>query len=128
MVQLRLPARPEMLAVTREIIERVAVAAGLPRALADDARLAVTEAAANVVMHAYPDRDGADAVLLLEVRADDEALRVVVADEGVGIGGREGTSGAGLGLPLVRHLASEVRVDTGPQGTRVELRFAAAAS
>ena len=104
----------------REVVDRVATAPAA-RPLCDDARLAATEACANVVAHAYGPhaRDGSHAAV--GGRADARAC-ASRSRRGVGIGGREGTSGAGLGLPLVRHLATAC-IETGPDGTRIELRF-----
>jgi serine/threonine-protein kinase RsbW len=105
-------------------VERAARLARLAPGLTDDAKLAVTEACANVVAHAYDATTPPDQrVMLLRTEVSDEGLLVAVSDTGAGIGRRAGTAGAGLGLPLVRTLASEVDVRSDAGGTRIELRF-----
>jgi anti-sigma regulatory factor (Ser/Thr protein kinase) len=87
----------------------------------DDVVLAVSEAATNVVRHAYP---GSPGWLSLTLRASAEAdLEVVVSDDGVGF---EHAGHAGrLGLPLIRRLAEDAEVTSEPGGgTTVRMRFA----
>jgi serine/threonine-protein kinase RsbW len=88
--------------------------------LIDDLRLAVTEACTNVVRHAYESEGTIDVV----VRPRGDALEVVVADEGRGIGPSPDTAGPGLGLPLIAALADtlEIERDRG-SGSRLVMRF-----
>jgi anti-sigma regulatory factor (Ser/Thr protein kinase) len=83
--------------------------------------LAVSEAVANVVVHAYPDEPGE-----VRVAADVEngELEVVVVDDGEGF--RPGPApGLGLGLALMRHSATAFEVRDRPLGgVEVWLRFA----
>jgi serine/threonine-protein kinase RsbW len=89
--------------------------------IAGDVALAVTEACANVVRHAYPGRRGD---LCMDARMDGDELVVEVADRGVGFVSPSADPGLGLGLRLIEHLAdSKVRRGC---GTVVEMRFAAA--
>ena len=85
-----------------------------------DLRIAVTEAAANAVVHAYGASSGE-----LSVRADvdDGELVVVIADTGRGIAAGDGRPGAGLGMPLMASLTSHFRVRTGGGGTEVRMAF-----
>ena len=88
--------------------------------------LAVSEAAANVVLHAY---GGSGAgVVRIDADVEDGELELVVADEGVGFAGEQGP-GLGLGLGLVRHgaLALEIR-DRPLGGVELWARFALARS
>jgi serine/threonine-protein kinase RsbW len=83
--------------------------------------LAVTEACTNVVRHAYPDTEGE---LTLNVWVDDDELMLLVADTGIGLS-RNGTprrAGLGLGLPLMRELATTT-ITSDQHGTQVRLRF-----
>jgi anti-sigma regulatory factor (Ser/Thr protein kinase) len=90
----------------------------------DDAAvsLAVTEAATNVVRHAYPGSIGSVAVT---ADVTPHELVVVVADEGVG--GRSFTLRAearlGMGLALIRELCTSVRIDPTSAGTTVTMHF-----
>lgn len=112
-----------------------AVAAGVPRLRhlvlgairgrgfdGDAVGLAVTEAATNVVRHAYPDAEGD---ITLSVEASAVELVVVVADQGIGARsfflGSE--SGLGLGLALIRELCAGMTVEPTSQGTTVTMRF-----
>lgn len=82
--------------------------------------MAVTEAAANVVLHAYPDRPG-----MIEFAADanDGELRVRVSDRGVGIDTPSANRGLGAGLRIMRGLALTRICSQLGRGTSVELRF-----
>jgi serine/threonine-protein kinase RsbW len=81
--------------------------------------LAVTEACANVVRHAYPDRRGE---LTLTAWVDEDELTLLVADTGIGLGGATSNAGLGLGFPLMRAVAN-TRVSRGRRGTQVRLTF-----
>jgi serine/threonine-protein kinase RsbW len=85
--------------------------------------LAVTEAAANVVVHAYRDSEG-DGEIHVELAMDADGLRVSVLDSGLGMAPRPDSPGLGLGMPLIASLAERVEVrspDSG--GTEVCMRF-----
>jgi serine/threonine-protein kinase RsbW len=82
--------------------------------------LAVTEACANVVRHAYPDVAGE---LTLTGWVENGELILVIVDRGVGLNGASDSDGSGLGLFLMHELAnSEIASDE--HGTRVRLSFA----
>jgi serine/threonine-protein kinase RsbW len=107
-IRLTLPARPENVAVVRH-------------AVTDDMRLAVTEACTNVVRHAYHEGEGTIAVV---VRPRGDALEVIVADEGAGIGPSPDTGGPGLGLPLIAALADSLEIEQTPRrGSRLIMSF-----
>ncbi len=111
-VSLRLPARPENVAVIRQALTGLGDAYDLDPELLGDIKTAVTEACNNVVLHAYPDEDG-----LLEVDADSdgEYTDVVVRDFGAGIQPRGFTEdrSLGLGLPLIATLSSRFEIRGG---------------
>lgn len=83
--------------------------------------LSVSEAVANVVVHAYPDGPG-DVRVAADVENDE--LEVVVIDDGAGF--RTGEApGLGLGLALMREGATAFEVRDRPLGgVEVWLRFA----
>jgi anti-sigma regulatory factor (Ser/Thr protein kinase) len=126
-VDLVLPALPESVARARVATGELARRLGLSERDVDDVRLAVTEAAANAVRHAYA--PGARGELEIRAHAVDGALEVVVVDHGRGVAtaARVGTAdglGIGMGLPLMRTLAADVRVaETPGGGCTVTLRF-----
>ena len=85
--------------------------------------VAVTEAVANVVVHAY--RDIAPAGVELALRGDRDRLEVEIRDRGVGLLPRDDSPGLGLGLGLMAELADTFEVaDVAGGGTCVRLRFA----
>jgi anti-sigma regulatory factor (Ser/Thr protein kinase) len=119
-IRLTLPARPENIMLVRHVLTALAEALGLSRGVTDDMRLAVTEACTNVVRHAYDDGGTIDLV----VRPDGEALEVIVADEGRGIGPSPDTAGPGLGLPLIAALTDSLEIDETPsRGSRLIMTF-----
>jgi serine/threonine-protein kinase RsbW len=119
-IRLTVPARSENVAVVRHMVGAFADALGLPQGVRDDVRLVVTEACTNVVLHAYAGDDG---VIEVVMRARDEALELIVADAGRGLGPSPDT-GPGLGLPLIATLADSLEIDRSPSvGSRLIMRF-----
>ena len=118
-----LPATPENIAPLRRAVVDVAIRAGADEELQNDIALAVGEACANVVVHAYPPDDvGA---LIVEARTRDGELVVRVSDIGQGMVPRPDSPGLGLGLPLIANITDRLEIRTGPDGvgTTVELGF-----
>jgi len=123
-VRLDMPALPEGVGVVRQALTGVADGLALDRAVLSDAKMAVTEACTNVVVHAYESDSG---MLEVEMRASDEGLTIVVRDHGSGIQPRPARSeppALGLGLPLIAALsdAFELRGSAG-SGTEVRMTF-----
>jgi anti-sigma regulatory factor (Ser/Thr protein kinase) len=86
-----------------------------------DIQLAVTEACANVVRHAYP---GGHGDVLCECEATDDEIVIRVSDWGMGSDQPSAQQGLGLGIPLIERL-SDHATQTRSQGvTLVEMRFA----
>lgn len=86
-------------------------------------RLALTEACANVVRHAYPDGPG---MLDIGVCRGPETVMVEVQDRGVGVTDEReppGEGGGGLGLPLIDMLADRVEITPRLPGTSVRMTF-----
>jgi anti-sigma regulatory factor (Ser/Thr protein kinase) len=120
-IRLVLPARPENVAVVRHVLGALSEALNLPGPVTEDLRLAVTEACTNVVRHAYQDADGTIDVI---VRPNGDALEVIVADAGRGIGPSPDTAGPGLGLPLIAALADSLEVERhAGTGSRLIMSF-----
>jgi serine/threonine-protein kinase RsbW len=125
-VSLRLPARPENVAVVRQALTGLGDAYDLDPDLLGDIKTAVTEACNNVVLHAYADSD--EGLVEVEADSDGTAARVLVRDFGGGIQPRsiaveERT--LGLGLPLIATLSRSFQIRGGPDvGLEVEMEFA----
>jgi PAS domain S-box-containing protein len=119
-LELRLPALPEHLHALREAAVEYAAAVG--GADLEAVRLAVGEACANAVMHAYgEDEEGA---IVLRAVATPDGLVFEVVDEGVGTRPRPDSPGIGLGMPLMAKLTRSLDVTRGDEGgTVVRLAF-----
>ncbi len=124
-MELALQARAENIAIVRHALGGLGEALGIPEPKLSDIRLAVTEACANVVVHAYPeDQEGPMEIL---ASMEGNALTVLVRDWGSGIGPRPDSPGLGLGLPLIAALAETVQLGHDEQEhTEVRMTFALA--
>jgi anti-sigma regulatory factor (Ser/Thr protein kinase) len=116
----KFPAAPTCVGVIREEIAAIAAECGLDEAQVADVRLAVSEVASNVVLHAYR---GVDGEIRVRAAYADEQLQVVIADDGPGIAPRIDSPGLGLGLPIVAAVAQSFEVQSGGDGTEVHLTF-----
>jgi serine/threonine-protein kinase RsbW len=124
-LDLRAPARPESISgIRHEVIAFVSERdAPDPHAVG----LAVTEAATNVILHAY--RDGEVGEVRVVVCAEPSRFVVVVRDWGAGLRPRTDSPGLGLGLPVIASLATEFRVEAADgQGTLLRMHFTRAAA
>src|SRR5664280_1578597 len=123
-VRLDLTNKPENVLLVREALAGVAETGGLDGSDLSDIRTAVTEACNNVVLHAYS-ADGGPLEVEIELRG--ETTHVSVRDHGVGIGADalDGETDGGIGLPVIRALASAVEFSEPPGGgTEVSMLFA----
>lgn len=124
-VRLEMPARAEGVGVVRQALVGVADSLALDGAVLSDAKMAVTEACTNSVIHAYPPH-AADGRLEIELFADDVQLTVVVRDAGSGIpedGEPSGEGALGLGLPLIQALSDSFELRSDEDGTEVHMGF-----
>jgi serine/threonine-protein kinase RsbW len=122
-MELALSARAENIAIVRHALGGLGEAFSVPEPKLSDIRLAVTEACANVVVHAYPE-DGEGSMEILASMGEDE-LTVLVRDWGCGIRPRPDSPGLGLGLSLIAALAETVQLGHGEQEhTEVRMTFA----
>jgi serine/threonine-protein kinase RsbW len=121
-VNLSLSNRPENVLILRETLAGVAEAIGLDNVDLDDIKTAVTEAANNVVLHAYGGQEGP---LEVEVYAAADSVEVLVRDHGRGIDQQAAESADGLGMVVITALARSVSYfDTPGGGTEVCMNFA----
>jgi serine/threonine-protein kinase RsbW len=117
---LRVPAVPENVIVVRELLRGVEGMFAVRPGLAEAVLTAVSEAANNVVMHAY---DGAPGPLEVDVGLR-EGLRVTVRDRGAGMAGvaADPDEERGFGHAVMAAFADGVDVDSRPGvGTEVRL-------
>jgi len=121
-VRLELPAVEDSLPVVRQALRSLGETVEADLADLEDAELAVTEACANAVEHAYPDHGGAVHVSFFP--RDDEML-VSVRDFGQGISEARDSEDPGFGLSMIEGIAKRVDVHgaDGGEGTVVEMAF-----
>jgi serine/threonine-protein kinase RsbW len=128
---LDVPSTTQNLALIREFVNRVGAQAGLSETEVGQLELAVDEACANVIEHAYGD----DKTKQVMVRAifDEDTLRVHVIDTGKGFDPTQVPEQelkdliakrrtGGLGMRLIKTLMDEVHYDIEP-GKKNELRM-----
>jgi serine/threonine-protein kinase RsbW len=119
-------ATAEEVAGIRKAVVASAEAHGAGPALLTDVALAVSEACANVVMHAYIDAP-APGPLVVEAHRSDGRFVVTVSDEGSGIAPRTQSPGLGLGLALIGRLTQRLEITNhDPAGASVSMTFATA--
>jgi len=120
-LELSLPASAENVGVVRHVLGGVGEALHLDAETLDDLRLAVSEACANAVIHAYVHGDG---LMDIAVAAHADELHVSVRDHGTGMAPRTDSPGLGVGLPLIASLSTSMEVLTPPGGgTEIKMRF-----
>ena len=118
--EMRIPAQAEELQSIRQALGTWLDGHGAPPEVGAEVALAVHEAAANVVEHAYPRGSGE---LTVRARHENGRLVVVVEDEGEWRAPSR-TDQRGRGLALMHGLMDDVEIapsETG-SGTRVTLR------
>jgi serine/threonine-protein kinase RsbW len=113
-----LPATVGSVAVARSAVQRFAADLEVD---VDGIVLAVSEAVANVVTHAY-DAD-APGVLELVATATPYEVAVVVRDHGRGLGTAAPSTGAGYGIEIIRRLAQHVALEDSERGVALTMRF-----
>ena len=124
-VHLRVPALAAEVATIRHAVLESAKAHRIARTPRNDIALAVSEACANVVMHAYRDA-AAPGPLAVEAYRDDGEFFVVVSDEGSGMSPRTDSPGLGLGLGLIGRLTQRLEITSNdPVGATITMVFAA---
>jgi serine/threonine-protein kinase RsbW len=122
-MELALAARAENIAIVRHALGGLGEAFAVSEPKLSDIRLAVTEACANVVVHAYP--EGSEGPMEIHASMDDDGLTVTVRDWGRGIRPRPDSPGLGLGLSLIAALAESVQLGHDrAEHTEVRMTFA----
>jgi anti-sigma regulatory factor (Ser/Thr protein kinase) len=120
------PAQPESVGAVRSALVAFVRAGGLGERIADAVALAASEAATNVVMHAYGDGHPRGEIEVTAAVAGDE-LWVIVTDAGSGLQPHRDSPGLGLGLAIIARVADAVDlVKPAAGGLEVRMRFAVA--
>ena len=117
-LQEQLPATVASVALARSTVRRFASDLEVD---VDGMVLAVSEAVANAVTHAYAEDD--PGVVELQASASPYEVAIIVRDHGCGMGGAHATAGNGFGIEIIRRVAQHVAVDDGPDGVALTMCF-----
>ncbi len=121
-LEISLPARAENVAVIRHVLGGIGDVLGLHPEVLADVKLAVSEACANAVVHAYP--AGEAGLLDVELLWLTEQLEIVVRDHGRGMAPRTDSPGLGVGLPLMASLSQSLELTNRVNGgTEIRMSF-----
>ena len=126
-VELRLPSKPEYVAIARALVTDIARRLALSSSAVEDVQVAASEACTNVVRHAYSDPDRTSADMVVRCISSHGRLVIEVADSGCGFTvplafARDDDRDGGLGLVLIQNLMDQVSLDSAPdQGTIVRM-------
>jgi anti-sigma regulatory factor (Ser/Thr protein kinase) len=108
------PAQRGAMRQIRLEIAEIAASLASTEDVVDRVRLAVSEAAANVVQHAYEQCRGEIHVTV--TLPQERLLSVIVADDGDWLAQPRRASGLGLGLLLMRECADGFHIERTPSG------------
>jgi anti-sigma regulatory factor (Ser/Thr protein kinase) len=114
-------ATPEALAPLRHATVSAFLAAGGEASQADDVALAVDEACANAVRHAYPTLG--EGQIRLDAWVEDDLFIVQVRDHGALLDAETREAREGLGVDLMNQVADTDIVPRASGGTEVRLAF-----
>jgi anti-sigma regulatory factor (Ser/Thr protein kinase) len=97
------------------------------RKIIESVTLAASEAATNVVVHAYRDGDGGGKI---EVAAavTGQQLEVVITDDGSGLATQSESPGLGLGLSIIAGVSDSFDLLQREHGVQIRMRFSLAAA
>jgi len=114
-------AQPESIRPLRDVVVRVARAAGLSKVQVDGLGFCVSEAIANAVKHAYP--DGEPGPVEVSMREVGDELAVVVTDHGRVHQPERSAEHTGFGLAFIERLTDGCTFTAASDGTTVEMLF-----
>lgn len=119
-ISLKIPSRAEYVLLARLVVSQVGELAGFEHQDIYDLKLAITEAATNVIRHAAVDS------FEIEYRSLPGAVEITVNDTGEGFEAEDFThdpdSQGGFGLAVIRSLVDEVALEsTAGGGTRLRM-------
>jgi anti-sigma regulatory factor (Ser/Thr protein kinase) len=122
-LEVTLPAIPASIGHLRSYAREFATGAGATDEAVTDIALAISEAATNAVIHAYPAGNARNGTASLRGNVADDWLELAIADRGAGF--RPGPSvGLGFGLKVMAQVSDSMTVEQRDEGTTVVLRFA----
>lgn len=119
-ISLRIPSSPEYVLLARLVVSQVGQIAGFGPEDIYDLKLAVTEAATNVIRHASVERFD------IEYRVSPKAVEITVLDEGDGFDTERLAQApheqGGFGLSVIQNLVDEMNLESkAGGGTRLTM-------
>jgi serine/threonine-protein kinase RsbW len=126
-VRLTIPAKAEYITLCRLALTGLSRLRPLGDEELADLKLALTEACSNSVRHAYAGAGGL-VEILFELYPDRLVIEVADYGDGFGFEAEKPRAGAllsegGLGIAIIRAVADEVEIGSGPSGRGSRLRF-----
>jgi serine/threonine-protein kinase RsbW len=120
-LRMQMPADEDVLPLVRQALRSLGETVDADIEALEDAELALTEACANAVEHAYGSEGGEIEITLLP---EESSLRVSVADQGMGIPQeiRAGNGQTGFGIPMIESIATSFEFGASP-GTDLRMEF-----
>jgi len=116
------PAIAASVPLIRRAVTAAALDAGATPGQIDAVRLAVTEAATNVVLHAYEATAGN---IHVAVSGTGGELQIVIRDDGFGMRPRTDSPGIGAGMSIIARSCKTLEVGSADSGgSRLLMRFA----
>jgi serine/threonine-protein kinase RsbW len=125
-VALRIPARPEYIALGRLALAGLSRSRALLPEVVADLKLALTEACSNSVRHAY--EEGREGIVEIRYALSHDRIAIEVTDDGSGFDpetlerAQEELDEGGLGIAIIRALTDELEIGPRPEGGS-RLRF-----
>ena len=121
---LHLPRDAVSVPICRQVLNGCLGTLGVTPDTRADIALALSEACANVVQHAYLG-DPEPGAIELEAELSGNQLVISVRDHGHGFAPRLDSPGAGLGLPVIASLTDRLEIRPTPgSGTEIMMAFA----
>lgn len=120
-LRVELASTPDSVPKARHEVTRFADAHEVNADVIERMRLAVTEAVANVVVHAY--RFGESGGIGLRAACYDDRVDLEVTDSGVGMTPDPDGAGLGLGLGIIGTMADRVDMNTSGSGVQITMCF-----
>lgn len=121
-VHLTVPATEDSIPVARQVLRSLGETVAAEREALEDAELALTEACANAVEHAYGAGEDGKVVVTIVPKADEMHVSVRDFGRGMPVGESDGGEQRGFGLAMIEGLARHVQI-SGGEGTEVAMDF-----
>ena len=120
-LHVRLDAVPVSVAQARRLTREWSEQYGATSTQLENIALAITEAVANIVRHAYPLTE--PGLVHLDAHTEPGALVFCIRDDGIGANQPSRNAGLGVGLPIIIEVADDAMIKPTSQGTQLTLRF-----